>query len=299
MGFCAVFEDTITLPVDAVLAARYLSFLKETSGTQGAVKTAYNALKWLHNFVPDINKFNDPLDNKVVKCVLDSALRSLKIKRNNKLPLSPDIVKNIISSLSDNTSLLDIRNCLIITLAYSLLLRHDEISHISCGHISKINNGLKFIIVASKTDVYKNGKDVFLAKDRGKFSVYGLFFRYLSLAHLSLGDNHFLFGPIIFDNKNKVHRIENHILSYNSYRNILRDKLSSIGLNPNQFGFHSCRSGGASALASSVSQFELMNSGRWKDPRSISHYVSIPEDRRLDISKKLFFHWYDTLTFNL
>jgi hypothetical protein len=133
---------------------------------------------------------------------------------------------------------------------------------------------------------------VFLAKDSGSNSVYKLLFSYLSLANLSLGENRFLFGPIIFDYRLNLYTIKNDILAYNSYRIIIRDKVSSLGLNPNEFGFHSCRSGGASSLASEITQFELLNTGRWRDPRSLSHYVSIPEKRRLDISKKLFLRWY-------
>jgi hypothetical protein len=237
--------------VGSSLAANYLSFVKHTLGSRGAVQTAFNAIKWVHNFVPGINKFNDPLDDRIVKCVVESALRSLPVKRNLKEPLSADFISKILSSIDKDSSLLDVRDCLIISLAYTLLLRHDEISHVLCSHISILKNGLKVLIPSSKTDVHKNGKHVFLAKG----ATCSLVFTYLSLANLNVGDNHFLFGPISLD-KSSVGFIKNSKLSYNSYRNILRSRLELCGLNPDKFGFHSCRSGGASNLATNATQFD-------------------------------------------
>lgn len=132
--------------------------MKHNYGSRGAVQTAFNALKWIHNFVPGINKFNDPLDNRIVKCVVESALRSLVVKRNAKEPLSANFMSIIVNSINKNSSLLDARDCLIISLAYSLLLRHDEISHMLCSHISVLKSGLRILIPSSKTDVYKNGQ---------------------------------------------------------------------------------------------------------------------------------------------
>ena len=40
-------------------------------------------------------------------------------------------------------------------------------------------------------------------------------------------------------------------MSYSRAREILRDKLSAIGLNPNVYGLHSFRSGEATAVANS------------------------------------------------
>ena len=103
----------------------------------------------------------------------------------------------ILDSTEKDSSLLNLRNSLIISLAFSLLLRHDEISHLSCSHIFICVGGLKVRIPSSKTDVLRNGKFVFLAKETGSRSVYNLLFKYLDKAKMKLGDNHFLFGPII------------------------------------------------------------------------------------------------------
>ena len=280
-AYCTIFGHDLILPVNSSLAASYISFTKYNAGTRGAVSTAFNALKWLHNFVPEINQFNDPLNDKILKMVVDSALRHLPKRRVSKLPLSNEFIDKILIDAANCTTLVEIRDKLILSLSYTLLFRHDEISHISCAHLSLISGGLNILIPSSKTDVYKNGNQALLSKGR----VLSLLEKYMALAGLSVGEPHFLFGPIIRQRSRDC--IKNSKLSYNSYRKILRSQLLAYGYNPDQYGFHSCRSGGATSLANKISKFELQSAGRWKNARSLAHYVKIPNKRRLQFSSML------------
>ena len=277
MGFC-----DIVLPIDAVSACCYFSYLREANSKVGAIKIAYNALKWAQAFVPGLNKSNDPLEDYVVKRVYESCLRSIKPDRNVKAPLTADLLNKVIENVSQTSSLRQVRNATILALAHNVLLRHDEVSHLSCAHISEKKDHFVIRIISSKTDTLRNGKDVILAKSSGVHSISSLLERYLKLAGLSLGSNHFLFCPL---NGNGL--VVNKKLSYSSYRQILKESVESIGADPSLYGFHSCRSGGATDLASQVSSYELLNAGRWKDPRSLRHYVQIPTNRRLEWSKNL------------
>ena len=281
LAFCSIFGHGLTLPISSALAANFISFTSHNCGTRGAVSTAINALKWLHNFVPGISQANDPLNDKILKMVVDSALRHLPKRRFSKLPLPNEFIDKILVEAENCSLLVEIRDRLILSLAYTLLFRHDEISHISCGHLAHVSGGLKILIPSSKTDVYKNGNWAFLSNSR----VLSLLQRYMTLAGLSVGDSHFLFGPIIRQGGRDC--VGNTKLSYNSYRKILRSTLSSYGYNPDLFGFHSCRSGGATTLARKVTNFELLSAGRWKSARSLSHYVKISDKRKMQFSRYL------------
>ena len=110
--------------------------------------------------------------------------------------------------------------------------------------------------------------------------------RYLMMAQIDIGSNNFLFGEIksmggkdVIDGKAQI--------SYQHCLSIFRKHIESQGLDPFSFGTHSARSGGATSLASKVTSFELMISGRWADPRSIRSYVEVPEQRRFAISNYL------------
>ena len=151
-----------------------------------------------------------------------------------KKSLSSEIIHDILKKLSPSLS--QACNALIPTLAYALLLRHDETSHLNCSNFSAEVDGLKILITLSKTDTYREGKYVFLSKENR--SLYDL-----KISNLKIGQNHSLFGPFGFD-----HSVGNKKLFYNVFNKIVKDAVSDLGLNSAEFGTHSARSAGATAL---------------------------------------------------
>ena len=81
--------------------------------------------------------------------------------------------------------------------------------------------------------------------------------------------------------------LSNSILSYSTYSEIVKKLVTKIGLDPKSFGTHSCRSGGATGLASHVNERELLVSGRWADPRSIRRYVELSDEKRFEMNNIL------------
>jgi integrase len=240
-------------------------------------------MKWLHSFIPGVNKFNCVLSDEFISRLSDSASRNIPKKSNQKQPLSGDLIKSILEKVPPSAGLLDMRNALMPALAYSLLLRHDELCHLNCKFMTDLPDGVRVTIPSSKTDVYREGKAVFLARQSGLISVHLLLVSYMAKAGLVFGMNHFLFTPIF---KNKV---VNSKLSYSTYLAVVKSQVSKLGLDPALYGTHSLRSGGASDLATEVTEFELLLSGRWRDPRSLKSYVRVPDERRFQISQNLFF----------
>ena len=74
---------------------------------------------------------------------------------------------------------------------------------------------------------------------------------------------------------------------WNGARNELGQLKERIGHDPKDYGTHSMRSGGATELASDISEFELLTTGRWSDARSIRSYVEMSDSARFDISRTL------------
>ena len=100
-------------------------------------------------------------------------------------------------NLKTNPSLIEMRDALIPCLSFSLLLRNDELLHLSCLHMKLDPEGMKFTIVSSKTDVYRKGKTLFLAKQHNGYSVYNLLIQYMKKGNLRCGQNKFLFSNIV------------------------------------------------------------------------------------------------------
>ena len=272
------------LPFSSMIAAEYLTHLKQSKSTKGAIDSALNALKWVHSFVPGINKLNNPMMDEFLAKISNGISREMGKPTAQKSPLSGEMVAELIRK-SNMEDLLDLRNCLLIAFAYNLLLRHDEFSHINLAHISESPNGFKILIPKSKTDKYRNGKHVFLPKSKGCDSPSNLLTRYLDGVGLSIGTNHFLFCPL--KKKGNNWTVTNQILAYATFREIVKKSVEKLGLDPKYYGTHSLRAGGASDLAPHVSEHELLISGRWADARSIRSYVELKDSERYDLSKIL------------
>ena len=111
------------------------------------------------------------------------------------MPISGEMVNKIISH-SNTECLEDLRNCLIVALAFSLLLRHNELSHLTLDNFVETSDAYKILIPKSKTDKYRNGSHVYLKKSSDGKSVSALLSKYLSKTNLKIGQNHFLFFPL-------------------------------------------------------------------------------------------------------
>ena len=280
--FCLMTKDDLTLPVGVSLTAKYLIYLRNGAVSKCTIKIALVSLKWLNSFFPESVSLENPFLNKLV----ESAMRNIPCKKNQKLPFSKDMIKNMMV-VNGNPSLEELRNALIPSLSYSLVLRNDELIHISCKNLSICSKGIKFEIVSSKTDVYRKGRTLYLARQVGKYSVYDLLCAYMDKGNLKIGENKFLFGRIVGSGEHSYVMGGSNI-SYSKCRDVIKEKVIEIGLNPDLYGTHSCRSGAATFLAERVTPFELLVSGRWADARSLNNYVEIGENRRFQISEKLF-----------
>ena len=258
-----------------------MAHIMHVSGTKGAVESALAALKWVHSFVPGINQWNNPMNDEFLSKMISSSRRSIKPTKNQKKPLSGDIIRKMIQ-ISNLDKVIELRDCLFVSLSFCLLLRHDDVSHITLNHISDVDEGYKILIPKSKTDKFRNGSHVFLSKSNEECSVSKLLESYLVKVNLSLGKNHFLFFPLSANNGKR-----NEKLSYSSYHDIIRRLVSKVNLDPDEYGTHSCRSGGATLLAPHVTEHELLTTGRWKDARSIRSYVEMNDSSRLSISEIL------------
>ena len=53
--------------------------------------------------------------------------------------------------------------------------------------------------------------------------------------------------PIVYDLKKKILFSKKKKLSYAGFRDIVKDAVSALGFDPDEYGIHSCHSGGATA----------------------------------------------------
>jgi hypothetical protein len=94
----------------------------------------------------------------------------------------------------------------------------------------------------SKTEIYRQGQHVFIAKSNAETRPGVLINRYLEKANISLNDS-------------SVHLFRNlgmRFVSYTRFREIYRECLKELGYDEKLYGLHSFRAGGATTIAKSL-----------------------------------------------
>ena len=103
-------------------------------------------------------------------------------------------------------------------------------------------------IVSSKTDQFRQGDRVLVARTGSPTCPVAMLERYYSLAAIPKQSKLHLFRGIVVTRNGQ--RIRS--LSYTWVRELFLNKLAELGFDPKQFGLHSLRSGGATAAANSA-----------------------------------------------
>ena len=145
-------------------------------------------------------------------------------------------------------------------------------------------------IEKSKTDVYREGNKLYIARTNTNTCPVVMTERYIKLAGLVISSDQFLFRNLSYCKNSNMYKLrtDNRPLSYTRAREIILDAFSRIGLNKSLFGLHSLRSGGAtSACASGVSDRVFKKHGRWRSEKAKDGYVKETLTDKLYVSKHL------------
>ena len=148
---------------------------------------------------------------------------------------------------------------------------------------------VKCFIQQSKTDQYREGAWVIVAATGKPTCPVVMLLRYMALADIVPGSSdEFLFKPLVFKKLFNNHTLRSGKLSYSTCRDLFRDALASLGLDPSLCGLHSLRAGGASAAAAvGISDQLFKKHSRWLSDTAKDGYVTESLNNQLSISFNL------------
>ena len=111
-----------------------------------------------------MNDFQDPTENIFVKNLLDAGkrLRSAPVKKKDLV--STEMLQNLCETYKVSNDLADIRDLTMILLGYAGFLRFSEINEMKSNDIIVYDEHLVLKIRKSKTDIYREGKEVLITK---------------------------------------------------------------------------------------------------------------------------------------
>ena len=114
--------------------------------------------------------------------VLDGLQRRLAKPKVKKKPVSTDMLLALVESLGDNPSLSDVRLVASCLLSFAAFLRYDELAKLRCCDTTFGSTHIEVHIVSSKTDQYRQGDSVVVARSGSPTCPVAMLERYFSIA---------------------------------------------------------------------------------------------------------------------
>ena len=203
-----------------------------------------------------------------------------------KEPVSVEHLQQIVAN-TDMSNLGDVRTATLCLLCFSAFLRYAEMADLRCSDVVITEEHMKLVIRKSKTDQYRQGNEVLVARTGNSTCPVKMMEVYLRLAEADLQSDEMLFRPIVATKRGARLRSSGK-MSYTRTRELVLGALSNIGLDKSQFGVHSLRAGGATAAASAgIPDRAFKKHGRWKSERAKDRYVKDTESYRLSVTRDI------------
>ena len=272
-----------TFPVKPFELCLYISHLSNSSGAKTAANAIVAAIKWVHN----IAGLPSPTDNPMVKSAVQGYNRVHASPTLRKEPITPDILQKLLDSHGHpGANLADLRLLFVCFVSYAGFLRFDDLIGISRKNCSVSSDRLIIHLEKSKTDQFRQGADVVIARTYNNTCPVQIAERYFN----ALGDPVESQLPVIrrLTTSKKGLLPTHHGLSYTRVREIVREALRPIVPDVSIFGLHSFRSGGATAAGNALVPAQLISQhGRWKTEKARNAYIQYTPQNRLIASKSL------------
>ena len=279
----AISHHLPTFPTQAHYVALYLQHLAEQTKSKSAVEEAVNALAWMHSLAG----INSPTSSSMVQETMQGLKRSLAKPVQKKRPITKEMLREMVADANSHPSLANIRLVTASLLAFSGFLRFDELIHIRTCDISLDATMAKIRIPRSKTDQFRQGSEVIIARSGAATCPVNMVERYLTMAKVDLASEQYLFRGIVKTRTGEKLRPSGG-LSYTTLRELFKKKLSELGYPSEEFGLHSLRAGGATAAANAgVSDRLFKKHGRWRSENAKDGYVEDSLDSQLSVSRKM------------
>ena len=247
------------------------------------IESIFYVIKWKHQ----ISSEQDPCKTTLCKNLLESAKRICKRRKIKKEPLQIEHVTRLYDHYNKNEiSLFNLRTFTLVIIGFIGFLRFDELSDLKLGDVNFFPSYMKILIRKSKTDVYRDGDCVYIAKSKSEICPVEILRLYIKKASIQ-DPNEYLFRSLTYFKSKDEHKLRKpNKQIYTTARSVVLDALEKIGLNSSEFGSHSLRSGGDTIAANNdVNDRLFKRHGRWKSESAKDGYVKDDLRNLLSVSR--------------
>ena len=211
-------------PVEGTNLALYLQHLGDHLESKAAVEEAVNSLAWVHSLASLASPSNHPL----VQVTLDGLKRALAKPVTKKTPVTAEILSEVVKDTEARPTLSNIRLATACLLAYAGFLRANELINLRPCDIRIADDKMIMRITHSKTDQFRHGGEVSIARTKNHTCPVAMLERYLQVTKVPMTATEFLFRPITKTKTGEKLRASGQ-LSYGTLRELFKKKLTELG----------------------------------------------------------------------
>nr|XP_034335844.1 uncharacterized protein LOC105348263 isoform X2 [Crassostrea gigas] len=185
-------EESELFPSKPLHVSIYLACLVQRANSPSPIVDAFYGIKWAHDLVG----FDSPTDNQFVKNIMEGGKRIVAKPVKKKEPITVENLRCMYLKLFECNNLYNQRIICMVLLAFAGFLRSSELINIKRSDIQFLPDHIEIFIESSKTDIYRDGTRVVIARTFSYMCPVSNFELYLRLAGIQDDSEEYVFCAI-------------------------------------------------------------------------------------------------------
>ncbi len=252
-------RGVVAVPASPEVVASFAASQAEQGLKPATISRRLAAIRMLHR----ASGIETPTSSEIVTATMRGIRREHGAAPARKTAATSDVVLALLDHVGDD--LKGLRDRAILSFGFATACRRSELASLLVDHVAEVDEGLIVTIERSKTDQEGQGQEVAVPRGSRACPVAALR-AWLSAAGIED-------GPLFRRLRRGGHVTEDPI-SPRTIATVVKHYAALAGLDPDDFGGHSLRSGFAtSAAANGATLFRLMDQTRHRSVETVRAYV--------------------------
>jgi len=250
-----------SLPASPETIASYVAQRAESLAVATLVRRLA-ALSKLH----DAHGFANPVRTELVKATMRGIKRAKGVAQREAAPLMKEDLFSVLAKMGDRPK--DLRDKALLLIGFAAALRRSELIALNVGDVQSVRQGVVITIRQSKTDQEAAGRQLGIPFGRTRWCPIKTLEEWL--VHAAITE-----GPI-FRQVNRHGHILPRRMKPEAVSIVVRERVASIGLNPELYSGHSLRAGLASSAAEAgVASWAIRRTTGHRSDQMLNRYIRL------------------------
>jgi site-specific recombinase XerD len=257
-GWCAA-RNVPSVPASPEVVASFAAWQAEQGLRPSTISRRLAAIRMLHR----ASGVETPTSSEIVTATMRGIRREHGAAPTRKTAATSEVVLAMLEHVGDD--LKGVRDRAILTFGFASACRRSELASLTVDHVTEVDQGFIITIKRSKTDQEGQGQEIAVPRGARACPVAALR-TWLDAAGIEEGP--------LFRRLRRGGHVTEDAISPRTIATVVKKYAALAGLDPDDFGGHSLRSGfAASAAANGATLFRLMDQTRHRSVETVRAYV--------------------------